>query len=309
MTNSEPIVYLRGQMVPASQAHIKIYDMSIVQGASVTDLVRTFRHRPFRLDDHVDRFYRSAKYARINPPLEPDQTIQRINELIEHNASLIDDEQDLGIVMFMSPGEVLAYAGTGGAGAELTPTFCIHSFPMPFQMWNHLFDPGVHVVTPSIRHVPPQCLDPKIKNRSRMHWWVAEQESHLVDPQAIPLLLDVDGNITETAGSNFVIVSGGRVISPSPRNILRGISLMTVEDLCAQLGIDFVERDLQVYDVINAEEAMLPTSPYCLAPVVRINGIPIADGRPGPVFAQLMKAWTELVGMDVLKQIQTVRLE
>jgi branched-subunit amino acid aminotransferase/4-amino-4-deoxychorismate lyase len=84
---------------------------------------------------------------------------------------------------------------------------------------------------------------------------------------------------------------------------------MTVEDLCMQLGIDFVERDLQVYDVINAEEAMLPTSPYCLAPVVRINGIPIADGRPGPVFAQLMKAWSELVGMDVLKQIQTVRFE
>ena len=309
MTNSEPIVYLRGQMVPASQAHINIYDLSIVQGASVTDLVRTFRHRPFRLDDHVDRFYRSAKYARINPPLKPDQTIQRINELIEHNASLIDDEQDLGIVMFMSPGEVQLYAGTGGVGAELTPTFCIHSFPMAFQMWKHLFDPGVHLVTPSIRHVPPQCLDPKIKNRSRMHWWVAEQETHLVDPQAIPLLLDLDGNITETAGSNIVIVSGGRVISPSPRNILRGVSLMTVVDLCMQLGIDFVERDLQVYDVINAEEAMLPTSPYCLAPVVRINGIPIADGRPGPVFAQLMKAWSELVGMDVLKQIQTVRFE
>jgi branched-chain amino acid aminotransferase len=87
---------------------------------------------------------------------------------------------------------------------------------MALQIWKHLFDPGVHVVTPSIRHVPPQCLDPKIKNRSRMHWWVAEQESHLVDPQAIPLLLDVDGNISETAGSNFVIVSGSRVISPSP---------------------------------------------------------------------------------------------
>ena len=306
MPSNEPIVFLGGRMIPASQAHIKIYDLAVVLGATITDLVRTFGHRPFRLDDHVARFYRSSKYARIQPLCTPQETSDAILELIEHNASLIGAEHDLAVVMFLSPGENMGYAGAAAPAGGMTPTFCIHSFPLRFQDWREIVENGVHVVTPSIRHVPPQCLDPKIKNRSRLHFWIAQEESHLVDPEAIPLLLDVDGNITETSGSNFIMVSDGTVRSPSPRNILRGISLVTAMELCEQLDIDFSPGDFQVYDVMNADEAMLPTTPYCLGPVTRINGTQIGDGRPGPVHARLMAAWSELVGMDILKQIRTV---
>ena len=304
--NQEPLVYIYGEMVPASQAHVAIYDLAIVLGATVTDLVRTFRHEPFRMEDHVARFYRSCKYARIAPPIPAEETMARTRELIAHNAALIGKEHDLGVVYFISPGVNTVYAGSAGGADDMTPTFCIHSFPLPFQIWRTLVTDGAHVVTPSIRHVPPQCLDPKIKNRSRLHWWVADKEAQQVDPKAITLLLDLDGNVTETGGSNFVIVRDGVVISPSPRNILRGVSLVTVSELCEQLGFRFEERDFQVYDVINADEALLTTSPYCVAPATRINGVPIGDGKPGPVFARLMSAWSELVGMDVMEQVTTV---
>ena len=304
--NQEPLVYIYGEMVPASQAHVAIYDLAIVLGATVTDLVRTFRHEPFRMEDHVARFYRSCKYARIDPPIPAEETMARTRELIVHNAALIGKEHDLGVVYFISPGVNTVYAGSAGGADDMTPTFCIHSFPLPFQIWRTLVTDGAHVVTPSIRHVPPQCLDPKIKNRSRLHWWVADKEAQQVDPKAITLLLDLDGNVTETGGSNFVIVRDGVVISPSPRNILRGVSLVTVSELCEQLGFRFEERDFQVYDVINADEALLTTSPYCVAPATRINGVPIGDGKPGPVFARLMSAWSELVGMDVMEQVTTV---
>jgi branched-chain amino acid aminotransferase len=159
------------------------------------------------------------------------------------------------------------------------------------------------VVTPAIRHIPPQCIEPKMKNRSRLHWWLADQQSQAVDPKAITLLLDLDGNITECAGSNFLIASGRTVYSPTSRNILEGVSLVTVRELAAELGWAWVEKDLQPYDVVNADEAWLTTTPYCIAPCTKINNIPVGAGKPGPMFAELMVAWSKRVGLDILKQI------
>ena len=173
-------------------------------------------------------------------------------------------------------------------------------------MWKPTIERGAHIVTPSIRHVPPQCLDPKIKNRSRLHWWIADQQTHLVDPHAVTVLLDLDGNVTEASGANFLIVCDNTVVAPSPRNILHGISMKTVEQLCPKIGIGYEQREFQLFNVVTADEALLATTPYCLAPVTQVNGKPIGEGKPGPVFAKLMAAWSELVGMDVMKQVLTV---
>jgi len=300
----EQWVYLKGEMVPASQAHIAIYDAAVILGATVTDLARTFGQKLYRLEDHVRRFYRSCKYARITPKETLDETVRVCEELAARNASLLGSGEELALVLFISPGEFAVYAGSAGMAGEREPTFCIHTFRLPFEMWKPYFVEGVHVVTPSVRHVPPQCVDPKIKCRSRMHWWLADQETHLVDPKAVSLCLDLDGNVTETSGSNFLIVKEGTVISPSPRQILRGISIETVADLCGELGIPFVERDYQVYDVVNADEAMLATTPYCLAPATRINGLPIGDGEPGEIFRRLIEAWSARVGLDIVGQIK-----
>ena len=80
-----------------------------------------------------------------------------------------------------------------------------------------------------------------------------------------------------------------------------------VMELAGQLGIGFRERDLQVYDVMNADEAFLTSTPYCMMPVTRINGTPIGDGRPGPMFHRLMQAWSEAVGLDIAGQMETAR--
>jgi len=299
---TEPLVYIKGATVPASQAHVAIFDAAVVLGATVTDLARTFAGEPFRLGDHIDRFYRSCRYARIEPPISKQETERVCRDLLSNNGGLLEVDAEQAVVLFISPGELSVYAGSAG-GADMTPTFCIHTFPLPFYMWRHFFDEGAHVVTPAVRQVPAVCVDPKIKCRSRMHWWLADGETHQVDPRAVSLCLDLQGNVTETSGSNFLIVSDGVVISPAPDQILRGISLLTVAEFCDELGIGFEERNFQVYDVINADEAYLATTPYCLAPVTKINGVVIADGRPGPVFAQLMAAWSDRVGLDIVGQI------
>jgi branched-subunit amino acid aminotransferase/4-amino-4-deoxychorismate lyase len=146
-----------------------------------------------------------------------------------------------------------------------------------------------------------------MKYRSRMHYYLADQEARLADPNALALLLDLDGNVTETSGANFLIVERGTIVSPTLRNTLPGISRAVVIELAAKLGIPFVERDIQVHSVVNADEAFLSSTPYGLCPVTKINGVAIADGQPGAVYRRLMSAWNELVGMDIAGQF-TARL-
>lgn len=303
---TEPVVFLSGKLLPASQAKLNIYDLGIVLGATVTEMTRTFRKQPFRLEDHVDRLMRSLKYTRMDTGMSKEDFLKATRQLIEHNTALIPADEELGIVHFVTPGEQPMYAGSAASGARTTPTVCIHSFPLPFEFWTAKMEIGAHVVTPSIRHVPPQCYDPKMKYRSRMHYYLADKEANLVDPSAIALLLDLEGNVTETSGANFLIVERGTIVSPTLRNTLPGVSRATVIELAAQLGIPFVERDFQVYNVMNADEAFLASTPFCMMPVTKINGVAIGTGKPGPIVGKLLSAWSERVGVDIPGQIRDV---
>ena len=136
-----------------------------------------------------------------------------------------------------------------------------------------------------------------------MHWWLADQETYQVDPKAVSLCLDLEGNITETSGSNFLIFKEGSLWTPSARNILPGVSLNFVRELAWELDLEFLERDFQIYDVVNAEEAFLASTPYCLAPVTKINGVPINSGQIGSIFRKLISLWSQKVGVNITEQI------
>jgi branched-chain amino acid aminotransferase len=300
----EPLVYLNGQLVPASQAHIAIFDLGLVQGAAVTEMTRTFRHRPWRLDAHLDRLYSSLRYTRIDIGLAKEELAAISEEVVASNARLIHPEDELGVIQFVTPGEHRTY---GGPAVRTTPTVCVHTFPLPFELWADKMRTGAHVVTPSVRHVPPECWAPTIKCRSRMHFYLADREALLVDPEAVALLLDAHGNVTETNAANVFIVDKGTLASPTTVNTLPGVSRAMVIELAGQLEIPFSERDLQVHDVLHADEAFLTSTPYCMMPVTRINGVPIGAGNPGSMFQRVLRAWSDAVGLDIAAQMETAR--
>lgn len=303
---SEPLVYLNGSLLPASQAHLAIYDAGLVLGATVTEMTRTFRRQPYRLDDHLERLYRSLRYVRMDIALAKEELATVSRELVAHNARLLDEDGELGLIHFVTAGEIALYASVPGRPARTTPTVCAHTFPLAWEVWAKKMQTGAHLVTPSIRHVPPQCYDPKMKYRSRMHFYLADQEARLVDPEALALLLDLAGNVTETSGANFLLVERGTIVSPTLTNTLPGVSRATVIELASGLGIPFAERDIQAYSVMNADEAFLASTPYCLMPVTRLNGTPIGDGQPGSIFRRLIEAWSRQVGIDIQAQILTL---
>ena len=299
---TEPIAYLKGEFVPASECKLPIYDLGIVLGAAVTDFFRTFHQVPYRLEDHLQRFYRSCRYARIEPPVSIDESREISEKLIAENGQLAPGDE-LGLVFYMTAGENAVYAGAAGMPETLSPTYVQHTFPVRFSLFRNVFLKGVHCVTPAPRHWPPQCLSSKIKNRNRLHMWIGEQEVKQLDPTATPLYLDINGNITETGGSNFVIYRDGQVVSPRRDNILWGISLTVLGEILEEMGIPLVEENLQTYDVVNAEEAWMPTTPYCLGPVTRFNGVPIGDGQPGPLWRKIIDRWSELVDKDIYQEV------
>jgi branched-subunit amino acid aminotransferase/4-amino-4-deoxychorismate lyase len=300
----EPLVYLNGRMIPASQAGLPIWDAGIVQGATVTEQTRTFHKRPYRLGARLDRLFRSLQYAHLDPGLSKDEFAAISNELIAHNAALLDGAGELGLIQFVTAGEYGSYAATAGRPARPGATVCVHTFPLPFALWAKKMREGAHLVTPSVRQVPPQCWPPQIKCRSRMHYYLADREARLVDPEATALLLDLAGHVTETNAANLLIVVGGRIVSPPVAAILPGHSRGVVIELAARLNLRFEERDLDVADVAAADEAFLTSTPFCLMPATRLNGQPIGDGRPGPVSRHLLAAWSAEVGLDIEKQIQ-----
>jgi branched-chain amino acid aminotransferase len=300
---TEPIVCLNGRMVPASEAHLAIYDAGVVQGATVAEQTRTFRHRPFRLGDHLDRLFRGLGYARIDIGLSREELARISEEVLAHNARLVDADADLGLIQFVTAGEYATYAGLSGRPVRTGPTVCVHTYALPFELWAGKMQTGAHLVTPSVRQVPPQCWPPQLKCRSRMHYYLAEREARLVDPEAYALLLDLDGNVTETNAANFLMVERGAIVSPPAEKTLPGISRATVIELAGRLGIPFVERDVPVSRAVSADEAFLSSTPYCLMPVTRINGMPVGDGMPGSVFRRLLQAWSQKVGLDIERQI------
>jgi branched-chain amino acid aminotransferase len=298
---AEPWAYLNGEFLPQSRLHLSVHDAGFVFGATASDLCRTFSHRLFRLADHLNRFRSSCRYTRI-PLLLSDSDLSQVAErLVADNAKLLSLEQDLALVMFATPGTIGYYAGQAGGTGNGVPTLCLHTYPLPFQRYVPLFEEGARLVTPSIRRASSAVIDPRAKQRSRLHWWLAEQEAHQTDPAASALLLDDDNHVTETASANFLAVRNGTVLSPPRESILGGISLQTVRELCAELDIRFEERPLSVYDCINADEALLTSTPYCLAGVSRINGVSLP--WPGPVWLSLLERWNHLVAVDIRQQI------
>lgn len=290
---SEPIVYVNGRLVPASQATVSVFDRGFRMGDGVFDTARTFRHRPYKLPEHLERLYRSLHYIQVDPGMSMEDMEARTLQVVEHNVAFLQPHDDVWITQVVSRGPLR----TSGA-----PTVVILTEPLPFATFARYHKVGISLVTPGIRHTPAQSVEPRAKTVSRMNLVLAEMEAQQRDAEAWALLLDLNGNITEYTSGNFFMVRKGGLWTPFERNALGGIARETVFELAADLGIPCREADLTPYDVYNADEAFITSTSKCILPVGRLNGIRVGKQVPGPLTQRLLETWSARVEVDIVEQ-------
>jgi branched-chain amino acid aminotransferase len=295
------LVYLSGTMVPESEAKISIFDSAVMLGDSLTESTRTFRHKPFRLDEHITRLYRSLKVSRVDPGLSPSELTRATLDVLDANRALMSADDDCWIVHNISRGLMRP----GPSSLQSNPaTVMIFTNHMDLRGWARYYTEGCHAVTSISRAIPAQSLDARIKNRSRLFYTLADAESRLVDPDAQCIILDLDGNVSENKGGNVFGVVEGELRTPTTENCLAGISRQTALELAVKLGIPTRETRLQTYDLYTAEEIFFTSTPYCIMPATRFNGLQVGDGQVGSITKRLLAAWSEHVGVDIVGQAQ-----
>lgn len=293
---TERIAYVNGEFVPESKATISIFDRGFKWGDAVYDVEATFRGVIFKLEQHIDRLYRSLHYTRIDPGLTREQMIRITRDVVDANRGLLGENDDYRVTQVVSRGVMTPTRSLTG----LRATVVVHCEPISFQRFARFYIEGAKVITPSVRRTPPQCVSPKAKISNKMNHMLADFEAKTVDPDAFSLMLDLNGNIAENSSGNFIFVSSGRLMLPDRRNVLPGVTMETVLELAAELGLPVVEGNYTPFDVYQADEAFLTTTSFCVLPVSRINGLTIGRDVPGPITSRLLEAFSTLVGVDIV---------
>ncbi|MBX6372909.1 MAG: aminotransferase class IV [Acetobacteraceae bacterium] len=238
---NQRVAYFNGRIVPEGEVRVSFRDRGFKYGDAVFDMTRTFGHRIFRLKEHIDRFYRSLRYVRIDPGMSPAEMMRLSEEVVQRNLHLIGPEDDYWVGQRVSrgvdpvPGEPTSQTG---------PTVIIECTPLPLRARAHYYRDGIDVVVPSVRRTPPTALSPRAKSHNYLNMIVGEHEAKAINPNAWAVLLDVNGNLAEGIGSNIFLVREGVVHTPSERYVLPGISRAVTIELAASLGIKVVEGDV-----------------------------------------------------------------
>jgi branched-chain amino acid aminotransferase len=299
----EPIACINGRWQSAAQAGLSLFDLGVVGGLAVSEMLRTFGHRPFAVAEHVQRLQESLERIGLSSPITPSEWAARVEELVRRNTDRLDRNDDVGVILFVTAGLNPTYVGrTAAQAAGLT--WGLHTFPLQPSLYRHQYETGVTLEVSRVRALPSNIVDRRIKSRSRMHWRLADLEVQRRSPGSTALLLDDDGTLTETAAANLVLVLDGQVISPPPGQVLEGVSLNQVLKLCQQLRWSVVRRRVTLTDLAEATECWLTSTPPCVLPAVRCEDQPIGTGRPGPRYRQVLSAWSQLVGIDIAARMQ-----
>ena len=299
MASPDRIAYFNGRFVPEREVLVPFRDRGFKYGDAVFDTTRTFGHRVFKLGEHVERLYRSLRYLRIDPGVPPDTMIAITEEVVRRNLPLLEPDEDYWVTQRVSRGLDKAYHDVWPQEGATVIVECV---PLPLHERAALYRDGIRVITPSVRRTPPEALSPRVKTHNYLNMIAADLEVRAQDPGAWAILLDTAGNLAEGLGSNIFLVQRGTLLTPREQTVLSGISRETVITLAREAGMTVVEKDLDLYDAYNADEAFLTSTSLCVCPIASVNGARIGASVPGPVTRQITEAYSRFVDFDFVGQ-------
>ncbi|MCE2806033.1 MAG: aminotransferase class IV [Gemmataceae bacterium] len=297
-TNTSPsIAWKNGHWLPFDQAGPSLADAGWVHGATVVDLLRTVAGKPFLLDAHLDRFFHDCRHLAIEPRWDRGQVAATIHELLRRNQVSDHPHRAWCVVTLATPGPLAHYGSREPAGS----TLIIHGYPLPRMRYAAWFTEGARLVPSTVPAALPGPVDCRLKHRSRLHWWLAEQQTARESPGALPVLLTAEGDVTETAVAHIACVTsrpGGDVLLlPPEETVLKGVSLNLALKLAETIGLPFERAPFGWRDLQGAKEVFLTGSAFGICGVSQVGqvGLPC----PGPWTSRLQTAWADFSGEPV----------
>ena len=297
---NERVAYFNGKIVPESDVLIPFRDRGFMAGDAAFDTARTFKHKVFRLKEHIDRLYRSLRYLQIDPQIAPGELSAITEEVVARNLHLIDKDEDYWVSQRVSRG---LNSDDRSAKSKSGATVIVECQPLPLKQRARLYRDGIDVIIPSVRRAAPDMVSPRAKTHNYLNLIMGDLEAKAADPEAWSVLLDANGNLAEGTGSNIFVVRDGQVLTPKARYVLPGVSRATVIELAQTLNVPCTEADIDLYDAYTADEAFLTSTSLCICPVRSVNGRHVAvDAIPGPVTQRLIDAYVKLADFDFVGQ-------
>jgi branched-chain amino acid aminotransferase len=277
-------VYLNGKFVPEADAKISVYDHGFLYGDGVFEGIRAYNGRIFRLKEHVDRLYESAKAIALDIPM----TKEEMSELLLESCR-VNNLRDA----YIRP---IVARGVGDLGLDprkcKQPTIVILARQFG-ALYGDKYEKGLKLCTVSVRRNSPNSLSPNIKSLNYLNNIVARLE---VNAQGCDegIMLDLQGFVSEATADNIFLVKHGAVITPPTYNSLKGITRQAVIDIARELGYELREEPLTMFDVYNADELFITGTAAEIAPCVLVDNRQIGEGKPGPVTKHLIEGFRRL---------------
>ena len=278
-------VYINGKLYPKEEAKVSVYDHGFLYGDGVFEGIRSYGGKVFRLDEHLDRLYESARAIWLEIPIAKAELAQAVNDTLAAN-----NITDGYIRLVVSRG-----AGTLGLDPRKTADPQVIIIADSITLYpEEYYQNGLEIVTASTVRNHPAALSPRIKSLNYLNNILAKIEA--IQAGTIEaLMLNTRGEVAECTGDNLFIVRGKQLLTPPcEAGILDGVTRRAILELGGKVGLDVREVALVRHDIYVADECFLTGTAAEVIPVVKLDSRLIGDGKPGPVTRDLIERFRAL---------------
>lgn len=275
------MAWIDGEIVPLESAKVSVMDHAHLYGDGLFEGIRIYDRKVFKLDEHLDRLWHGIAYLGFEMPYSKDD----VRGIVLATCAAADIENGYvrlnvtrGTGLGLDPRNIDRRANLVVAVASLA------LYP------EEAYEAGLDVITCSIRIIPPDALDPRVKCIGRYASNILAKQEANRKGAGEGLMLNAQGQIAEATGDNLFLVRKGKVLTPHPAcGILEGITRAEAMRLAEARGHEVVETFLTIFDVFTADEAFLTGTAAEIIPMVTLDGRLVGDGRPGPVTRALIE--------------------
>ena len=279
------LVYLNGKLVGKEEATVSVFDHGFLYGDGVFEGIRVYEGHVFRLEQHVDRLYESARTIGLHVPLERAELMEAVQRTVAANGQT---DAYVRLVVSRGPGDL----GIDPAKCRRPTVVIIVDTIVMYP--REVYDYGIDLVTSSVRRIPLESLDPRVKSLNYLNNILAKLEAKNAGcVEAI--MLNHHGLVAECTGDNIFIVKRGILVTPpATQGALAGITRRAMLEIAQVLGMEARETELALHDVYNADECFLTGTAAEVVPVVSVDGRTIGDGKPGATTRLFMAEFRRL---------------